>query len=67
MGKTNQETITTFAEVFSSSGISSHQNNRTANTNDKRLMIYFQGMKLYIPDGFHPDTLLKLMQVMKKL
>ena len=56
MGKTNQETITTFAEVFSSSGISSHQNNRTANTNDNRLMIYFQGMKLYIPDGFHPDT-----------
>ena len=45
MGKTNQETITTFAEVFSSSGISSHQNNRTANTNDNRLMIYFQGMK----------------------
>ena len=36
MGKTNQETITTFAEVFSSSGISSHQNNRTANTNDNR-------------------------------
>lgn len=51
MGKTNQETITTFAEVFSSSGISSHQNNRTANTNDNRLMIYFQGMKLYIPDA----------------
>ena len=67
MGKTNQETITTFAEVFSSSGISSHQNNRTANTNDNRQMLYFQGMKLYIPGGFRPDTLLKLMQVMKKL
>ena len=67
MGKTRQETVTTFEEVFSSSGISSHQNNRTANINDNRLMIYFQGIKLYIPDEFHPATLLKLMQVMKKL
>ena len=40
--------------------------NRAA-ANDNRLMIYFQGMKLYIPDGFQPDTLLKLLQVMKKL
>ena len=30
-------------------------------------MIYFQGMKLYIPDGFQPDTLLKLLQTMKRL
>ena len=58
MGRSNQETVTTFAEVFSSSGISCNQNNRAA-ANDNRLMIYFQGMKLYIPDGFQPDTLLK--------
>ena len=51
MGRSNQETVTTFAEVFSSSGISCNQNNRAA-ANDNRLMIYFQGMKLYIPDGF---------------
>ena len=66
MGRTNQETVTTFAEVFSSPGISCNQNNRAA-ANDNRLMIYFQGMKLYIPDGFQQDTLLKLLQVMKKL
>ena len=35
--------------------------------NDNRLMIYFQGMKVYIPDNFQPDTLLKLLQTLKKL
>ena len=30
-------------------------------------MIYFQSMKFYIPEGFQPDTLLKLLQTMKKL
>jgi hypothetical protein len=66
MGRNNQDTVTTFVEVLSSSGIAGYQNNRTV-TNDNRLMVYFQGMKLYIPDGFQPDTLLKLLQVMKKL
>lgn len=36
-------------------------------SNDNRLMIYFQGMKVYIPDNFQPDTLLKLLQTLKKL
>jgi hypothetical protein len=66
MGRNNQDTVTAFAEVLSSSGIAGSQNNRTV-TNDNRLMVYFQGMKLYISDGFQPDTLLKLLQVMKKL
>ena len=35
--------------------------------NDNWLMIYFQGMKVYIPDNFQPDTLLKLLQILKKL
>ena len=30
-------------------------------------MIYFQGMKVYIPDGFQPETLLKLLRVMRQL
>ena len=61
-----QESITTFAEVVNPSNSYSHQSNRM-NHNDNRLMIYFQGLKLYIPDDFQPDTLLKLLQTMKRL
>ena len=69
MARTNQEAVTAFGEVLRSTNVPgsyNSQNNRMA-TNDNRLMIYFQGMKLYIPEGFHPDTLLKLLQTMKKL
>lgn len=66
MSRVNQETVTTFAEVFSSAGISYHQQNHPA-TIDSRPMLYFQGMKVYLPDGFQPETLLKLLQVMKQL
>lgn len=66
MAKSNQEAVTTFAEVFSSTGITYHQQSHQTTT-DCRPMIYFQGMKLYIPDGFQPETLLKLLRVMKQL
>lgn len=69
MARTNQEAVTAFGEVLHSvnvSGSYNPQNNQMA-ANDNRLMIYFQGMKLYIPEGFQPDTLLKLLQTMKKL
>lgn len=69
MARTNQEAVTAFGEVLrSANGAGSYhaQNNRTA-TNDSRLMIYFQGMKIYIPEEFQPDTLLKLLQTVKKL
>ena len=65
MAKANQETVTAFGEVLHSAKIS-YSKNRT-NTPDNRVIIYFQGMKLYIPDGFQPDTLLKLLQTMKRL
>ena len=42
------------------------QGSRATNA-DNRLMIYFQGMKVYVPDGFQADTLLKLLQTLKKL
>ena len=60
----NQETITTFVEVLHSSSISYSQNR--SSSNDNRLVIYFQGMKVYIPDNFQPNTLLKLLQTLKK-
>ena len=65
MSRANQETITTFGEVMHSANISYPQNRSTAG--DNRLMIYFQGMKIYIPEGFQADTLLKLLQTLKKL
>ena len=66
MNRANQEAVTTFAEVLSTAGTSCHQAGRPAMA-DSRPMIYFQGMKVYIPDGFQPETLLKLLQVMKQL
>ena len=60
MARQNQETITTFGEVLHSSNISYSQNR--SSSNDNRLMIYLQGMKVYIPDNFQSDTLLKLLK-----
>ena len=65
MARQNQETITTFGEGLHSSSISYSQNR--SSSNDNRLVIYFQGMKVYIPDNFQPNTLLKLLQTLKKL
>jgi len=68
MARTNQESATTFGEVLRSvpQNYSHNQQNRTA-SNDNRLMIYSQGMKIYIPEDFNADTLLKLLQTLKKL
>ncbi|MCC2725440.1 hypothetical protein G5A92_04865 [Blautia massiliensis] len=68
MARTNQETVTAFGEVLCSTNTAYSHNSQNRNmSTDNRLMIYFQGMKLYIPEGFQPDTLLKLLQTMKKL
>ena len=66
MVKGNQETVTTFAEVRSSANITYSQYNRPA-LSDACSVIYFQRMKVYIPEDFHAETLLKLLQVMKRL
>ena len=66
MSRVDQAAVTTFAEVLSTAGVTYHQQSRQTTT-DSRLIIYFQGMKVYIPDGFQPDTLLKLLQVMRQL
>lgn len=65
MARTNQEAVTTFGEVLRPANSNSFQN-RVSST-DNRIMIYFQGMKIYIPDGFQPDTLLTFLQTLKKL
>lgn len=72
MAKTNQETVTAFGEVVRSSNTAhtycaaNNTKNRTT-SNDNRLMIYYQGMKLYIPDKFQSDALLQLLRTLKKL
>ena len=68
MARTNQETVTAFGEVLCSTNTAYSHNSQNRNmSTDNRLMIYFQGMKLYIPEVFQSDTLLKLLQTMKKL
>ena len=70
MAKTNQETVTAFGEVVRSSNTAhtycaaNNTKNRTT-SNDNRLMIYYQGMKLYIPDEFQSDALLQLLRTLK--
>lgn len=72
MAKTNQETVTAFGEIVCSSNTThtycaaNNTKNRTT-SNDNRLMIYYQGMKLYIPDEFQSDALLQLLRTLKKL
>ena len=34
---------------------------------DTRPLLYYQGIKLYIPDQFNPDTLLSLLRTLKQL
>ena len=63
MAKTNQETVTAFGEVVRSSNTA----HTYCTSNDNRLMIYYQGMKLYIPDEFQSDALLQLLRTLKKL
>lgn len=66
MVRPNSETVIIFGEVLHSANNAYSQRSRATNA-DNRLMIYFQGMKVYVPDGFQADTLLKLLQTLKKL
>ena len=66
MARPNSETVTTFGEVLHSVNNAYSQGSRATNA-DNRLMIYFQGMKVYVPDGFQADTFSKLLQTLKKL
>ena len=64
-GRTVRQTIVGGYVFGVGSNTAYSQGNRTANA-DNQLMIYFQGMKVYVPDGFQVDTLLKLLQTLKK-
>ena len=52
-----------FAEVFPSS--TSVPNRKQ--TPDNRLMVFYQGMRIYIPDHVQTEILNRMMQVLKQL
>ena len=63
----NQETTTNFGEVMKNAGVQTNQHNVKRMPEDSRLMILCQGVRVYIPDNFQPNTLLNLCQTLKKL
>lgn len=68
MSRTSQEPSTAFGEVLRPATQNySHNLQGRIVSNDNRLMIYSQGMKIYVPEDFNPGTLLKLLQTLKKL
>ena len=52
-----------FTEVFPS-GTSAPNRNQTT---DNRIMVFYQGMRIYIPDHVQTETLSRVMQVLKQL
>lgn len=65
MGKANQEPAVAFAEAFRPVRFYCPQHSATAF--DGRIMIYYQGLKLFIPEDFQSETLLKVLRAMKQL
>lgn len=64
MSKANLESMAAFAKVprpFKSSCQSHH----SSPVVDGKFMIYFQGMKLFIPEDFQSEVLLELLRMMK--
>lgn len=65
MGKVNQEATVSFAEASRPVRASSSQH--SSPVFDGRFMVYCQGLKLFIPDDFQAESLLKVLRVMKQL
>ena len=63
----SQETTTSFGEGMKNAGVQTHQQHVKRMPEDSRLMILCQGVRVYIPDNFQPNTLLNLCQTLKKL
>jgi hypothetical protein len=65
VGKVNQEATVSFAEVSRPVRSSGPQHSSPAF--DGRFMVYCQGLKLFIPEDFQTESLLKVLRVMKQL
>ena len=65
MNKVNQEPAIAFAEVSRPVKFSGSQHSSPAF--DVRFMVYCQGLKLFIPEDFQTESLLKVLRVMKQL
>ena len=55
-----------FVEVTSQCK-SKQYTNYHSTSHDNRLVLYCQGIKIYIPDLFNPDTLLSFLRTLKQL
>lgn len=60
MSKANQEPAVAFAEVLRSVKSSGSQHSSLAF--DGRFMVYCQGLKLFIPEDFQTESLLKVLR-----
>lgn len=65
MSKADQELAVAFAEVPRSMKSSGPQHSSPAF--EGRFMVYCQGLKLFIPEDFQTESLLKVLRVMKQL
>jgi hypothetical protein len=63
--KTPESEEPVFAEVTSYH----HSNQKSFRTTaqDNRLMLYYQGIKVYVPEDFNSETLLTLLKTLKQL
>ena len=52
-----------FTEVFPSGASASNR----SQTTDNRIMVFYQGMRIYIPDQVQTETLSRVLQVLKQL
>lgn len=62
-----KEQAPVFVEVALPTEVSHTTGSEKNSFQDNRPMLYFQGMKLYVPDDFNQNTLLRLLQTMKQL
>ena len=60
-----QESTACFAEVWKPSGSSAQVSNR--NAADPRVIICWQGAKIYVPENFQPESPLGVLRIMKQL
>lgn len=65
MSKLNQEPAIAFAEV--ARPIKSSYTQHPSPAFDGKFMVCCQGMKLFIPEDFQPEALLKVLRTMKQL
>ena len=60
-----KEATTSFAEVFAATGITTRSARESSP--DSRVIVYYHGIKIAVPDNFQPDTLRQLFLILRDL